>query len=67
MKQGTGKSSMAGGKVEPQSQAVSVDKVAGIGIQQIRTQPQELYKGRGYQAPMASSTSHPAGSQGKHK
>jgi hypothetical protein len=66
MKQGTGKNTMSGGKVEPTAHAVSVDKVANIGLSIVRTQPQskELYKGRGYEAPMASSTTHKSGSQG---
>lgn len=68
MKQGSGKSSMAGGKSEPRSHAVSVDKVANMGQQIIRTQPptKELHKGRGYEAPVASCSYHKSGSQGKH-
>lgn len=67
MKQGSGRTTMAGGKVEPRAHAVSVDKVANIGQQIVRTQPpsKELYKGRGYEAPKASSTIHHTGSQGK--
>lgn len=67
MKQGPSKSSMAGGKTEPRSRAVSVDKVANIGNQIVRTHPptKELYKGKGFKAPMATSTNHKSGSQGK--
>jgi len=68
MKQGTGKSSMSGGKVEPRANAVSVDKVSNIGQQIVRTQPptKALYSGRGYEAPKpVACTSHRAGSQGK--
>lgn len=67
MKQGMGKNTIAGGKVEPASRAVSVDKVANIGQQIVRTVPpsKELYKGRGFEAPKASSSIHRSGSQGK--
>lgn len=56
-------------KTEPKSRAVSVDKVANMGNQIVRTKPasKELFKGRGYSAPKATSTSHHrSGSQGKH-
>lgn len=68
MKQGSGKSSMASGKTEPRAHAISVDKVANMGQQIIRTQPpsKDLYKGRGYEAPSACCSYHKSGSQGKH-
>ena len=55
-------------KVEPKSHAVSIDKVANIGVQIVRTHPQtkELYTGRGYEAPKASPSAHAKGSQGKY-
>lgn len=56
-------------KVEPKSHAVSVDKVANMGNQIVRTSPatKELYSGRGYSAPApVAKTSHKSGSQGKH-
>jgi hypothetical protein len=56
-------------KREPRSRAVSVDKVANIGLKIIRTQPstKDLYNGRGYMAPGTMNTSHPSGSQGKRR
>jgi hypothetical protein len=56
-------------KREPNSRAVSVDKVANIGLKIIRTQPptKDLYKGRGFMAPGTMDTSHPSGSQGKRR
>jgi hypothetical protein len=68
MKQGSGNNITAGGKVNPTSRAVSVDKVASIGLQIVRTQPpsKDLYKGRGFEAPMNKCCSNPKGSQGKY-
>lgn len=67
MKQGQASSSHVGStKVEPQSRAVNVDAVAEIGLQQHGTSV-PLYAGRGLKAPMVGETSHPTGSQGKHK
>lgn len=67
MKQGSGRSTNSGGKVEPRSHSVSLDKVSGIGIQRIRTHPESkaLYNGRGIEAPKATSSIHRSGSQGK--
>ncbi len=67
MKQGRTSTTMAGGKVEPNPHAVSVPAVSELGIHQvyIKSKP-DLYAGRGYKAPMASSSTHPCGSQGKH-
>lgn len=55
-------------KTEPKSREVSLDKVSGIGLHRVRTHPEtkELYKGRGYEAPMAAASSHKRGSQGKY-
>lgn len=66
MKQGTGVTTISGRKVEPTAHAVSVDKVAGIGVQQIRYKSVELYKGKGFEAPKAGSEIHHCGSQGRH-
>lgn len=66
MKQGRASSSgPASQKVEPTSKAVNVRKVANIGLQQIMTRPLKD-AGRGYKAPMAKSSTHPRGTQGKH-
>lgn len=68
MKQGSGRNTIAGGKSEPVSRAVSVDKVANIGLQVVRTVPptKELYKGRGFEAPAMKSHTCNKGSQGKY-
>lgn len=65
MKQGTGKSSIAGGKVEPRPKAINPSKVAGIGLQEVRMRPHRDL-GRGYKAPMNKSSTHKGGTQGKH-
>lgn len=66
MKQGTGKSSISGRKVEPTAKAVSPKAVSELGIHQVRTKSEPLYQGRGYEAPMAGQTNHKRGSQGRH-
>ena len=69
MKQGTGNNMVAGRKVEPNARAISVDKVANMGNQIIRTKPptKDLVKGRGFNAPApVATTHHRSGSQGKH-
>lgn len=54
-------------KQEPNSRAVSPGAVSRIGIAQSPgTRSEPLYEGRGLKAPMVSTTSHKAGSQGKH-
>jgi hypothetical protein len=54
-------------KTEPKSRAVSVDRVANIGIKQVRTRPPSpLMKGPGFKASLAGKARHPTGSQGKH-
>lgn len=66
MKQGRNvTSSPASRKVEPTPKAVNVRKVAAIGLQQVMTRPLKD-AGRGYKAPMAQSSTHPRGTQGKH-
>ncbi len=66
MKQGQASSSRAAStKVEPSSKAINPSKVAMIGVHQVVTRaPPDL--GRGYHAPMAGSSTHKCGSQGKH-
>jgi hypothetical protein len=76
MKQGTG-TTYADRKVEPRATAVSVGGVAQIGnalgnkaTDVPGTLPggaKELYKGRGYEAPMNKSMQHRSGSQGRHE
>lgn len=62
MKQGRASPEGPGGrKREPIVHAVDVDAVSDLGRE---TDP--LYKGRGYEAPKASATTHNSGSQGKH-
>ena len=68
MKQGQANtSSMASTKREPIAHAVSVSAVSELGIHQVRHTSLPLYEGRGLEAPMQGVTSHPTGSQGKHK
>jgi hypothetical protein len=66
MKQGTGKTTVSGGKVEPNSRAVNPEAAAEIGLQKTHIKSVPMYEGRGLQAPMVGSTSHKSGSQGKH-
>ena len=66
MKQGTGKSTMSGGKVEPKSHGVSPGAVSDLGVHQVRTTSKPMYEGRGIQAPKASPSTHKSGSQGRH-
>ena len=65
MKQGTGHSSDGNRKIEPRATAVAPGRVAAMGIHEIRTRKPDG-AGRVYKAPMAGSSSHPCGSQGKH-
>lgn len=54
-------------KVEPESHAVSVGRVANIGLKQVYTEPRPpMFKTVGHRAPMHTQTSHKSGSQGKH-
>ena len=66
MKQGTGNSRMGATKVEPKPRAVSPGAVSDLGIHQLRTRSEPLYQGRGYKAPMAGTSAHKSGTQGKH-
>lgn len=68
MKQGRASPDSASGqKREPIAHRVNIEKVADIGNQVIRTTSLPLYEGRGLEAPMQGTTTHPHGSQGKHK
>ena len=71
MKQGRATHSGVGStKVEPRSRAVDVCAVAELGNKIVhvgRAQSYPLYEGRGLKAPMAGTTIHHRGSQGKHK
>jgi len=68
MKQGTANSRSGETKREPISHAVNISGVSQIGCMTGTARSVEpLYAGRGYEAPKAASTSHPSGSQGKHR
>jgi hypothetical protein len=67
MKQGPSTSRAGDQKREPISHGVNPCAVAEIGIQQVYTRSEPLYEGRGIEAPMAGTTTHRSGSQGKHK
>lgn len=77
MKQGRASTTTMGStKVEPNSHAVPPAYPARLGTMQgnhameggtVRVQHILMYEGRGLKAPMAGTTSHPCGSQGKHK
>jgi len=67
MKQGMGKSSMSGGKVEPRSTAVNPEYAAEIGRQTVHVKPVPASLGRGFEAPKpVAATTHKSGSQGRH-
>lgn len=70
MKQGQAShSGMGSTKVEPKSRGVNVETVADQGIQQRFAPgngPSPLHQGRGLKAPMVSTATHKAGSQGEH-
>ena len=65
MKQGRATTSMVGStKTEPVSRAVSPGAVSRMGtIVAPGTKPEQMYEGRGLQAPMKSVTHYPKGSQ----
>lgn len=70
MKQGTANSRSGDQKREPITHAVNISSVAEIGIHEVHVgggSSQALYEGRGYEAPLAGSDTHPCGSQGKHR
>jgi len=67
MKQGSGKSTVSGGKVEPKSRGINPEYAAEIGLQKVQHRPAvQMYEGRGIQAPKATPSTHRSGSQGKH-
>jgi len=63
MKQGSGNSSRGETKVEPRSYGVNVGHISGIGLQEVRSSPEPMYNGRGFEAPKATTTVHKSGSQ----
>lgn len=65
MKQGTGNNSDGGHKIEPRSTGYTAGYAGSIGIQEVRTRSQQVYAGRGIEAPKATTTIHHSGSQGK--
>jgi hypothetical protein len=76
MKQGQSGRSVTETKVEPRSRAVNPGGVGQIGIAQgnhvmekgkVSGGLERMYEGRGYKAPMAGTSSHHSGSQGKHR
>lgn len=67
MKQGTANNTNAQQKREPITHAVNPCAAANIGVSQVYTRSEPLYEGRGYEAPMAGTDTHPCGSQGKHR
>lgn len=66
MKQGRATSNTYEPKSEPNAKSVDPGAVSNIGLQQVYTRSEPLYDGRGYEAPLAGSTTHRSGSQGKH-
>lgn len=68
MKQGKATTSSIGStKQESISRAVSPGAVSRMGsAMSPQTKPEQMYEGRGLKAPMVGTTSHKAGSQGKH-
>jgi hypothetical protein len=67
MKQGSASSNTSAPKAEPKPKAVNPGAVSQLGCMVgSKTAVQELYRGKGYKAPMHSQTTHKAGSQGRH-
>lgn len=66
MKQGPSNSQAGDQKREPIAHAVNVSSVAEMGIHHVGTS-KELYSGRGLEAPVVGTDTHPCGSQGKHE
>ncbi len=74
MKQGTGNSSMSGGKTDPGARTVNPGGVDNLGQakgdhadgKDFTPRITPLYAGRGYQAPAIRSTSRKSGSQGEY-
>ena len=77
MKQGSGKSSHSGGKVEPKSHGVNPAYTAQLGTmlgnhvtdegESVKGAFVKMHQGRGYSAPENHSDTHHCGSQGRHK
>lgn len=65
MKQGRAPTVVSGTKVEPKANVIGVGATSNIGVKQVLTKSQPLYKGRGLEAPMHSQKTHKSGSQGK--
>ncbi len=66
MKQGSGRSSMSGGKIEPRTQIVHPAGVSQIGETVDARAIEPVRNGRGYKAPMSGHQVHHSGSQGRH-
>ena len=54
------------GKPDPVSYKIGVGAVANIGNKQIKTESQELYKGRGFASPAMKARTTNRGSQGTY-
>lgn len=68
MKQGQSTSRSGDQKREPIVRQVDPGAVSRIGVIENATTGNAIYSGRGFQAPApVAETSHPCGSQGKHK
>lgn len=65
MKQGRASYTVADKKTEPKAHAVSPGAVDQLG-QATSFKKQNVYEGRGLEAPMKGTTLHHCGSQGKH-
>jgi hypothetical protein len=52
-------------KQEPKPRAVNPAAVSELGVHQVRTKQISMYEGRGYKAPMGTSSTYKSGSQGK--
>lgn len=65
MKQGSSTSKAGDQKREPIPHAVSPCAAGDIGLQYVG-KSEQLYEGRGYEAPLAGTDTHRCGSQGKH-
>lgn len=64
MNQGTGNSQRGQVKTEPNTRAVDVGYVGGLGTKEVRQAPEPMYEGRGYVAPKpVATTTHKSGSQ----
>lgn len=66
MKQGTANNTKGAQKQEPNSQGINPHYAADIGLQHVYVRSEPMYEGRGIEAPVAGTTTHHCGSQGKH-